>query len=99
LDRNVTGVQTCALPIWPPDVVEVTLALAREMLAASGRDDIDPADRLADGSALDTWRHMVTTQGGDPDAPLPVARERHDIAAPAKTGRASRRVRRERCAL
>ncbi len=67
----------------PPDVVEVTLALAREMLAASGRDDIDPADRLADGSAMDTWRRMVTTQGGDPDAALPVARERHDIAAPA----------------
>ncbi len=30
----------------PADVVELTLALAREMLAAVGRDDVDPADKL-----------------------------------------------------
>src|SRR5437763_1795630 len=40
----------------PPDVVELTLALAREMLAAVGRDDADPADALADGRAMDVWR-------------------------------------------
>ncbi len=58
----------------PADVVELTLALAREMLAGAGRDDVDPADRLADGSAMDAWRRMVAAQGGDPDAALPTAR-------------------------
>jgi thymidine phosphorylase len=58
----------------PDDVVELTLALAREMLAAVGRDDVDPADRLADGSAMDVWRRMIAAQGGDPDADLPVGR-------------------------
>ncbi len=65
----------------PPDVVELTLALAREMLAGAGRDDVDPADRLADGSAMDTWRAMVRAQDGDPDAALPVARETHVVTA------------------
>ncbi|THV09041.1 thymidine phosphorylase [Nocardioides caeni] len=67
----------------PDDVVELTLALAREMLAAAGRDDVDPADRLADGSAMDAWKAMIRAQGGDPDAALPVARESHVVAAPA----------------
>ena len=40
----------------PADVVELTLALAREMLAAAGRDDQDPADALASGRAMDVWR-------------------------------------------
>jgi thymidine phosphorylase len=67
----------------PPDVVELTLALAREMLAGAGRDDVDPADRLADGSAMDSWRAMISAQGGDPDAALPSARESHVVTAPA----------------
>ncbi len=67
----------------PADVVALTVALAREMLAAAGRTDVDPADRLADGSAMDTWRAMVGAQGGDPDAALPVARESHVVTAPA----------------
>jgi thymidine phosphorylase len=58
----------------PDDVVELTLALAREMLAAAGVDDVDPADRLRDGSAMDVWRRMIAAQGGDPDAKLPTAR-------------------------
>ena len=65
----------------PPDVVELTLALAREMLAAAGVTDLDPADRLRDGGAMDVWRRMVAAQGGDPDAALPVARERSVVAA------------------
>ncbi len=56
----------------PADVVELTLALAREMLAGAGRDDVDPADKLADGSAMDAWKAMIRAQGGDPDAALPV---------------------------
>ena len=67
----------------PADVVELTLALAREMLAGAGVTDVDPADRLADGSAMDAWKAMVRAQGGDPDAPLPTARESHVVAAPA----------------
>jgi thymidine phosphorylase len=67
----------------PPDVVELTVALAREMLAAAGVGDVDPADRLRDGSAMDVWRAMVSAQGGDPDAPLPTARETHVVSAPA----------------
>src|SRR6476620_5140351 len=46
----------------PPDVVELTLALASEMLAAAGV-DVDPADKLADGSAMDAWRRVIAAQG------------------------------------
>jgi len=67
----------------PADVVELTLALAREMLAAAGLPDADPADALADGRAMDVWRRMVAAQGGDPDAPLPASREVHVVPAPA----------------
>jgi thymidine phosphorylase len=67
----------------PDDVVELTLALAREMLRAAGRDDVDPAERLRDGSAMDVWRRMVAAQGGDPDAELPRARETHVVTAQA----------------
>ena len=66
----------------PPDVVELTLVLAREMLSAAGVGDLDPADALRDGRAMDVWRRMVAAQGGDPSAPLPVARETHQILAP-----------------
>ena len=65
----------------PDDVVELTVALAREMLAASGMQE-DPADALADGRAMDVWRRMIRDQGGDPDAALPVARHEHVITAP-----------------
>ncbi len=67
----------------PADVVELTLALAREMLAGAGRDDVDPADKLADGSAMDAWKAMIRAQGGDPDAALPQAKESHVVTAPA----------------
>ncbi|MFZ2172430.1 MAG: thymidine phosphorylase [Rhodococcus sp. (in: high G+C Gram-positive bacteria)] len=58
----------------PSDVVELTLALAREMLAVAGIEGVDPADKLQDGTAMDRWRAMIGAQGGDPDAPLPRAR-------------------------
>jgi thymidine phosphorylase len=66
----------------PPDVVELTLELAREMLAVAGI-DADPEKALSDGRAMDSWRRMIAAQGGDPDAPLPVARETHQVLAPA----------------
>ncbi|MFF5934391.1 thymidine phosphorylase [Streptomyces sp. NPDC012508] len=65
----------------PADVVELTIALAREMLDAAGIKDADPAKALADGSAMDVWRRMIAAQGGDPDATLPVAREQHVVTA------------------
>ena len=67
----------------PPDVVELTLALAREMLASAGLGDVEPADALRNGKAMDVWRRMIRAQGGDPDAPLPTARERHVVSSPA----------------
>jgi thymidine phosphorylase len=67
----------------PADVVELTLTLAREMLGAAGLGDADPADALRDGRAMDAWRAMIAAQGGDPDAPLPVARETQVVPAPA----------------
>ena len=67
----------------PADVVELTLALAREMLAGAGRDDVDPAEVLASGKAMDAWRAMIEAQHGDPSAALPVAKETHDVPAPA----------------
>jgi thymidine phosphorylase len=67
----------------PGDVVELTLALAREMLSAAGHDQVDPADRLADGSAMDVWRAMIRAQGGDVDAELPRARESCVVSAPS----------------
>ena len=65
----------------PADVVELTILLAREMIDAAGIVGKDPADALKDGSAMDHWRRMVKAQGGDPDAPLPVAREQHVVTA------------------
>ena len=68
----------------PPDVVELTVALGREMLTAAGvTGGKDPADALSDGSAMDVWRRMITAQGGDPDAPLPSARETDAVLVPA----------------
>jgi thymidine phosphorylase len=65
----------------PRDVVELTLALAREMLDAAGLRAADPAKVLESGAAMDTWRAMISAQGGDPDAPLPVARETEVLRA------------------
>ncbi|GAA2171638.1 thymidine phosphorylase [Agrococcus versicolor] len=65
----------------PADVVELTVALAREMLAAVGQPDADVEAALADGRAMDRWRRFVVAQGGDPDAALPTPRERHTVVA------------------
>jgi thymidine phosphorylase len=66
----------------PSDVVELTLALAGEMLACAGI-DADPAQALASGKAMDAWKAMIRAQGGDPDAPLPVARHTEVVSAAA----------------
>jgi len=65
----------------PADVVELTVALAREMLALAGKPDADVEAALSDGRAMDTWRAMISAQGGDPDAALPTAKEHHVVLA------------------
>ncbi|WP_127130433.1 thymidine phosphorylase [Georgenia sp. SYP-B2076] len=65
----------------PGDVVDLTLALAREMLDAAGRPDADAEAALRDGRAMDVWRQMIAAQGGDPDADLPVARHQEQVLA------------------
>ena len=64
----------------PPDVVALTLALAGEMVRLAGL-DVDPARVLASGAAMDSWRAMVTAQGGAVDAVLPVSKERDRVLA------------------
>jgi thymidine phosphorylase len=59
----------------PPDVVELTVRLAEEMLELAGpqsRDSRDPAQALRDGTAMDRFRRLVSAQGGDLSAPLPL---------------------------
>jgi thymidine phosphorylase len=65
----------------PADLVEVTVALAREMATLAGLDG-DPAVTLTDGSALAKWAEIVRAQGGDPDAPLPEATTQVVVPAP-----------------
>ena len=65
----------------PADLMAVTLALARQMLALAGL-DADPAAAIADGRALAAYRAMVRAQGGDPDAPLPRAAFTQVLPAP-----------------
>jgi len=59
----------------PADVVELTVALATEMLSLAGEKDVDVASALSDGRAMDKWRAMISAQGGDPAATLPAAKE------------------------
>ncbi|GAB3397470.1 thymidine phosphorylase [Schumannella luteola] len=65
----------------PADVVELTVALAREMLDLAGLPDADPAEALKDGRAMDSWNAMIRAQGGDPEAELPTPSETHTVVA------------------
>lgn len=65
----------------PDDVVELTLALAREMLDAAGIDDVDPAQTLRDGTAMDRFRALVAAQGGDLSRPLPIGAHAETVIA------------------
>ena len=68
----------------PSDVIELTLLLANEMLDAAGiKPRVSPEEALKNGMAMDVWRKMIAAQGGDNDAPLPVAKERMEIKATA----------------
>ncbi|MEY4319485.1 MAG: thymidine phosphorylase [Actinomycetota bacterium] len=65
----------------PADVVKVTVTLAEHMLELAGMTGVDVGANLANGKAMDSWRAMVSAQGGDPDAALPVASESHVVTA------------------
>ena len=65
----------------PSDVIELTVLLAQEMLELAGVKGSDPAAALKNGKAMDVWRQMISAQGGDPDAKLPVAKENLTITA------------------
>jgi len=68
----------------PSDVVELTLLLANEMLDAAGiKPKVTPEEALKNGMAMDVWRKMISAQGGDNQAPLPVAKEQMEIKANA----------------
>jgi thymidine phosphorylase len=66
----------------PADVAALTVALAREMLALAGLSDVDPAAVLSSGAAYETWRRMISAQGGDPDGALAGAATVHVVESP-----------------
>nr|WP_323055671.1 thymidine phosphorylase [Mycobacterium pinniadriaticum] len=66
----------------PDDVVELTVRLAVEMLDLAGIDGTDPAQTLRDGTAMDRFRALVSAQGGDVDAPLPIGAHSETVRAP-----------------
>lgn len=67
----------------PKDVVELTKALAFEMLEMAGVKDPDLDEALKDGRAMDCWNKMIEAQGGDPSAELPKAKHTHEVVAEA----------------
>ena len=64
----------------PSDVIEITLALAKEMLTLAGIDK-DPAEGLKNGAALTVWKNMIKAQGGNPDAEIPEAKKKEYVFA------------------
>jgi thymidine phosphorylase len=64
----------------PQDVIEITLALAKEMLQLAGINK-DPATGLKDGSAMQVWKKMIIAQGGNPDIEIPVATKKENVVA------------------
>lgn len=65
----------------PPDVVELTLRLAAEMLELAEIDGMDPAQTLRDGTAMDRFTRLVAAQGGDLSKPLPIGGHSETVTA------------------
>ena len=93
---NAVEVAECVAALrgdGPEDLMEVTMALAEEMLVATGVADRAAAgtrlrEALDSGAALARFRDMVRLQGGDPDVVddpgrLPRAAEVLDLPAPS----------------
>ncbi|CAN5726345.1 thymidine phosphorylase [soil metagenome] len=66
----------------PADLVDITLALADEMLALAGVTG-DAKAALRDGSAAVKYEAMIAAQGGDTSVALPEASERRTFDSPA----------------
>jgi thymidine phosphorylase len=65
----------------PADIIDITVTLAEHMLELSGMSGVDVRSHLINGKAMDRWRAMVSAQGGDADAALPVASDTHVVVA------------------
>lgn len=65
----------------PADVVELTCALATEMLELAGITGVDVAEHLRGGQAMDVWRRAIVAQGGDPDAAMSTPKHSHAVRA------------------
>jgi pyrimidine-nucleoside phosphorylase len=71
----------------PADLMEVTLELGAELLVLAKRESTLAAARkrlekaISSGAGLEKFREMVEAQGGDLDAPRPVA-PAHDLVSP-----------------
>jgi thymidine phosphorylase len=65
----------------PQDVVDLTVMLAEEMLRLAGQPDVDVRAALNDGRAMDKWNQMISAQGGDPKAALPMSKFEHTVVA------------------
>ena len=68
----------------PEDLIEVTLALAQEMLELTNI-DADPSEMLASGKPRELFEKMVSAQGGDLSKGLPEAEFKKTIEA-SETG-------------
>ncbi|HVM08280.1 MAG TPA: thymidine phosphorylase [Acidimicrobiales bacterium] len=78
---EVTETLDCFAGRGPSDLVEITLALAREMLTLVGISD-DPSPALTDGRAGEAFGAIVRAQGGDLSA-LPTSDDVRVVPAPA----------------
>lgn len=78
---EVTESMECLKGDGPQDLVDVTLALAGEMLSLAGL-SVDPHEALTDGAAWSRYKEMISAQGGDAEAPLPEASERRSVTVP-----------------
>ena len=65
----------------PDDVRALALALARRMVELVHL-DVDPEDKLNDGSAYELYCRMIRAQGGNPEADVAVATHRATLTAP-----------------
>jgi thymidine phosphorylase len=65
----------------PQDVRDLTVALADAMLELVGI-SANPAEMLDNGKAYDTYRSMISAQGGDPDYEFPKAAKFETYEAP-----------------
>jgi len=65
----------------PQDVRDLTVALAEAMLELVGI-SANPAEMLDNGKAYETYRSMISAQGGDPDYEFPKAAKIETYEAP-----------------